>query len=82
MTDAALPRLGDADAGDPDVADRETGLVEAGFRFLGVDVHVFSSSVRQLQYWSAVFSAFRVAPGPDAIRIRCPAPSVPAGRGR
>src|SRR5512144_464465 len=52
-----------------DVADGEDALAEAGFRFLGIDVHVFSCSVRQLQYWSAVLAAFRAAPGPDAIRF-------------
>src|SRR5512144_3296179 len=57
-----------------DAADGEDALAEAGFRFLGVDVHVFSSSVRQLQYWSAVFAAFRAAPGPEAIRIRVAGP--------
>jgi hypothetical protein len=61
---------GEPDTGPDGEPDTEQNLVEAGFRFLGVDVHVFSQSVRQLQYWCAVFAAFRVAPRPEAIRIR------------
>src|SRR5512144_1140059 len=74
MTEVTLGGGLDTESPCDDAADGEDALAEAGFRFLGVDVHVFSSSVRQLQYWSAVFAAFRAAPGPEAIRIRVAGP--------
>jgi hypothetical protein len=44
--------------------------VEAMFRFLGTDIRVESASVGLLQHWTAVYGAFRVAPGPAEITVR------------
>src|SRR5512143_134867 len=78
MTDLAVSA-----ARSPHPAPDEDLSVEAVFRFLGTDVHVASRSVRQLQYWSAVYAAFRVPAGPPpdiSIRIVGPVgdPDVPA----
>jgi hypothetical protein len=44
--------------------------VEAMFRFLGTNIRVESASVGLLQHWTAVYGAFRVAPGPAEITVR------------
>jgi hypothetical protein len=49
---------------------REPIAVEAMFCFLGTDVRVMSESVGLLQQWTAVYGAFRVAPGPAEITVR------------
>jgi hypothetical protein len=44
--------------------------VEAMFQFLGTGVRVESASVGLLQHWTAIYGAFRVAPGPAEITVR------------
>ena len=39
--------------------------VESYFRFLDVDIRVVSDSVRQMQYWEAIYSAFSIHPTED-----------------
>jgi hypothetical protein len=49
--------------------------VETMFRFLGVDVRVLSANVGLVQHWAAVYSAFRVPPGPAAVTVRVHGPA-------
>ena len=56
-------------------ADGDSLSVETMFRFLGVDVRVLSANVGLVQHWAAVYSAFRVPPGPARITVRVYGPA-------
>jgi hypothetical protein len=55
-------------------ADDDSFPVETSFRFLGVDVRVLSANVGLVQYWAAVYGAFRAPPRSASITVQVHGP--------